>query len=238
MTHKDRFLKRIAEQIATQFSILPDNTEVDIFMALELVFGPKIEISRQYEWYTEIMYVFGDRLHMRDDNFKLWSYEDCLRVYQPKTLPYLLDPSFFAMKYIGPLHTFVLRRYDALEEQLQKLPIQKNEQGISYREFKDTNQFLKRVFYLKQGETLNINAANENIWIKVLSGNGDVNKGKYEEIRVKRSKKNKVRLNNTLLKLSFEDEVYMRRSRSEQYIDHLTFTNSQVEDFVIYVAYC
>jgi hypothetical protein len=72
---------------------------------------------------------------------------------------------------------------EALEEQLQKLPIQKNEQGILYREFKDTNQFLKRVFYLKQGETLNINAANENIWIKVLSGNGDVNKGEYEEIR-------------------------------------------------------
>lgn len=236
MTHKDKFLKRIAEQIATQFSMLQDNTEVDIFMALELVFGPKIEISTQYEWYTEIMYVFGDRLHMREDNLR--SYQKSLEEYQPKTLPYLLDPSFFAMKYIGPLHTFVLRRYEALEEQLQKLPIQKNEQGILYREFKDTNQFLKRVFYLKQGETLNINAANENIWIKVLSGNGDVNKGEYEEIRVKRSKKNKVRLNNTLLRLSFEDEIYMRRSRSEQYIDHLTFTNSQVEDFVIYVAYC
>ena len=41
MTHKDRFLKRIAEQITTQFSMLPDSTEVDIFMALELVFGPK-----------------------------------------------------------------------------------------------------------------------------------------------------------------------------------------------------
>lgn len=236
MTHKDRYLKRIAEQIATQFSMLPDNTEVDIFMALELVFGPKIEISTQYEWYTEIMYVFGDRLHMREDNLRY--YQKSLEEYQPKTLPYLLDPSFFAMKYIGPLHTFVLRRYEALEEQLQKLSIQKNEQGILYREFKDTNQFLKRVFYLKQGETLNINAANENIWIKVFSGNGDVNKGEYEEIRVKRSKKNKVRLNNTLLRLSFEDEIYMRRSRSEQYIDHLTFTNSQVEDFVIYVAYC
>jgi hypothetical protein len=236
MTHKDRFLKRIAEQIATQFSMLPDNTEVDIFMALELVFGLKVEISTQYEWYTETMYVFGDRLHMREDNLR--SYQKSLEEYQPKTLPYLLDPSFFAMKYIGPLHTFVLRRYEALEEQLQKLPIQKNEQGILYREFKDTNQFLKRVFCLKQGETLNINAANENIWIKVLSGNGDVNKGEYEEIRVKRSKKNKVRLNNTLLRLSFEDEIYMRRSRSEQYIDHLTFTNSQVEDFVIYVAYC
>lgn len=236
MTHKDRFLKRIAEQIATQFSMLPDNTEVDIFMALELVFGPKIEISTQYEWYTETMYVFGDRLHMREDN--LMSFQKCLEEYQPKTLPYLLDPSFFAMKYIGPLHTFVLRRYDALEEQLQKLPIQKNEQGILYREFKDTNQFLKRVFYLKQGETLKINADNENIWIKVLSGNGDVNKGEYEEIRVKRIKKNKVGLSNTLLKLSFEDEVYMRRSRSEQYIDHLIYTNSQVEDFVIYVAYC
>jgi hypothetical protein len=236
MTHKDRFLKRIAEQIATQFSMLPDNTEVDIFMALELVFGPKIEISTQYEWYTETMYVFGDRLHMREDN--LMSFQKCLEEYQPKTLPYLLDPSFFAMKYIGPLHTFVLRRYDALEEQLQKLPIQKNEQGILYREFKDTNKFLKRVFYLKQGETLKIYADNENIWIKVLSGNGDVNKGEYEEIRVKRIKKNKVGLSNTLLKLSIEDEVYMRRSRSEQYIDHLTFTNSQVEDFVIYVAYC
>lgn len=236
MTHKDRFLKRIAEQIAIQFSMLPDNTEVDIFMALELVFGPKIEISTQYEWYTEIMYVFGDRLHMREDNLR--SYQKSLEEYQPKTLPYLLDPSFFAMKYIGPLHTFVLRRYDALEEQLQKLPIQKNEQGILYREFKDRNQFLKRVFYLKQGETLKINADNENIWIKVLSGNGDVNKGEYEEIRVKRIKKNKVGLSNTLLKLSFEDEVYMRRSRSEQYIDHLTFTNSQVEEFVIYVAYC
>lgn len=236
MTHKDRFLKRIAEQIATQFSMLPDNTEVDIFMALELVFGPKIEISMQYEWYTEIMYVFGDRLHMREDNLR--SYQKSLEEYQPKTLPYLLDPSFSAMKYIGPLHTFVLRRYEALKEQLQKLPIQKNEQGILYREFKDTNQFLKRVFYLKQGETLNINAANENIWIKVLSGNGDVNKGEYEEIRVKRIKKNKVGLSNTLLKLSFEDEVYMRRSRSEQYIDHLIFTNSQVEDFVLYVAYC
>jgi hypothetical protein len=236
MNHKDRFLKRIAEQIATQFSMLPDNTEVDIFMALELVFGPKVEISTQYEWYTETMYVFGDRLHMREDN--LMSFQKCLEEYQPKTLPYLLDPSFFAMKYIGPLHTFVLRRYDALEEQLQKLPIQKNEQGILYREFKDTNQFLKRVFYLKQGETLNINAANENIWIKVLSGNGVLNKGEYEEIRVKRSKKNKVGLNNTLLKLSFEDEVYMRRSRNEQYIDHLIYTNSQVEDFVIYVAYC
>ena len=236
MTHKDRFLKRIAEQIATQFSMLPDNTEVDIFMALELVFGLKVEISTQYEWYTETMNVFGDRLHMREDN--LMSFQKCLEEYQPKTLPYLLDPSFFAMKYIGPLHTFVLRRYDALEEQLQKLPIQKNEQGILYREFKDTNQFLKRVFYLKQGETLKINADNENIWIKVLSGNGDVNKGEYEEIRVKRIKKNKVGLSNTLLKLSFEDEVYMRRSRSEQYIDHLIFTNSQVEDFVIYVAYC
>jgi hypothetical protein len=236
MTHKDRFLKRIAEQIATQFSMLPDNTEVDIFMALELVFGPKIEIFTQYEWYTEIMYVFGDRLHMREDNLR--SYQKSLEEYQPKTLPYLLDPSFFAMKYIGLLHTFVLRRYEALEEQLQKLPIQKNEQGILYREFKDTNQFLKRVFYLKQGETLKINADNENIWIKVLSGNGDVNKGEYEEIRVKRIKKNKVGLSNTLLKLSIEDEVYMRRSRSEQYIDHLTFTNSQVEDFVIYVAYC
>ena len=236
MTHKDRFLKRIAEQIATQFSMLPDNTEVDIFMALELVFGPKIEISTQYEWYTETMYVFGDRLHMREDN--LMSFQKCLEEYQPKTLPYLLDPSFFAMKYIGPLHTFVLRRYDALEEQLQKLPIQKNEQGILYREFKDTNQFLKRVFYLKQGETLKINADNENIWIKVLSGNGDVNKGEYEEIRVKRIKKNKVGLSNTLLKLSIEDEVYMRRSRSEQYIGHLIFTNFQVEDFVIYVAYC
>lgn len=236
MTHKDRFLKRIAEQIATQFSMLPDNTEVDIFMALELVFGPKVEISTLYEWYTETMYVFGDRLHMREDN--LMSFQKCLEEYQPKTLPYLLDPSFFAMKYIGPLHSFVLRRYDALEEQLQKLPIQKNEQGILYRESKDTNQFLKRVFYLKQGETLKINADNENIWIKVLSGNGDVNKGEYEEIRVKRIKKNKVGLSNTLLKLSFEDEVYMRRSRSEQYIDHLIFTNSQVEDFVIYVAYC
>ena len=236
MTHKDRYLKRIAEQIATQFSMLPDSTEVDIFMALELVFGPKVEISTRYEWYTETMYVFGDRLHMREDNLR--SYQKSLEEYQPKTLPYLLDPSYFAMKYIGPLHTFVLRRYDALEEQLQKLPIQKNEQGILYREFKDTNQFLKRVFYLKQGETLKINADNENIWIKVLSGNGDVNKGEYEEIRVKRIKKNKVGLSNTLLKLSFEDEVYMRRSRSEQYIDHLTFTNSQVEDFVIYVAYC
>lgn len=236
MTHKDRFIKRIAEQIATQFSMLPDNTEVDIFMALEFVFGPKVEISTQYEWYTETMYVFGDRLHMREDNLR--SYQKSLEEYKPKTLPYLLDPSFFAMKYIGPLHTFVLRRYDALEEQLQKLPIQKNEQGILYREFKDTNQFLKRVFYLKQGETLKINADNENIWIKVLSGNGDVNKGEYEEIRVKRIKKNKVGLSNTLLKLSFEDEVYMRRSRSEQYIDHLIFTNSQVEDFVIYVAYC
>ena len=181
MTHKDRFLKRIAEQIATQFSMLPDNTEVDIFMALELVFGPKVEISTQYEWYTETMYVFGDRLHMREDN--LMSFQKCLEEYQPKTLPYLLDPSFFAMKYIGPLYTFVLRRYDALEEQLQKLPIQKNEQGILYREFKDTNQFLKRVFYLMQGETLKINADNENIWIKVLSGNGDVNKGEYEEIK-------------------------------------------------------
>ena len=236
MTHKDRYLKRIAEQIATQFSMLPDSTEVDIFMALELVFGPKVEISTRYEWYTETMYVFGDRLHMREDNLR--SYQKSLEEYQPKTLPYLLDPSYFAMKYIGPLNTFVLRRYDALEEQLHKLPIQKNEQGILYREFKDTNQFLKRVFYLKQGETLKINADNENIWIKVLSGNGDVNKGEYEEIRVKRIKKNKVGLSNTLLKLSFEDEVYMRRSRSEQYIDHLTFTNSQVEDFVIYVAYC
>ena len=236
MTHKDRYLKRIAEQIATQFSMLPDNTEVDIFMALELVFGPKIETSTQYEWCTEIMYVFGDRLHMREDNLR--SYQKSLEEYQPKTLPYLLDPSFFAMKYIGPLHTFVLRRYDALEEQLRKLPFLMNEQDILYREYTDGNQFLKRVFYLKQGETLNINAANENIWIKVLSGNGVLNKGEYEEIRVKRSKKNKVGLNNTLLKLSFEDEVYMRRSRNEQYIDHLTFTNSQVEDFVIYVAYC
>lgn len=236
MTHKDRFLKRIAEQITTQFSMLPDSTEVDIFMALELVFGPKVEISTQYEWYTEIMYVFGDRLHIREDNLR--SYQKSLEEYQPKTLPYLLDPSFFAMKYIGPLHTYVLRRYDSLEEQLSKLPFLMNEQDILYREYTDGNQFLKRVFYLKQGETLKINADNENIWIKVLSGNGDVNKGEYEEIRVKRIKKNKVGLSNTLLKLSFEDEVYMRRSRSEQYIDHLIFTNSQVEDFVIYVAYC
>ena len=236
MIHKDRFLKRIAEQITTQFSMLPDSTEVDIFMALELVFGPKVEISTQYEWYTEIMYVFGDRLHMREDNLR--SYQKSLEEYQPKTLPYLLDPSFFAMKYIGPLHTYVLRRYDSLEEPLSKLPFLMNEQDILYREYTDGNQFLKRVFYLKQGETLKINADNENIWIKVLSGNGDVNKGEYEEIRVKRIKKNKVGLSNTLLKLSFEDEVYMRRSRSEQYIDHLIFTNSQVEDFVIYVAYC
>lgn len=236
MTHKDRFLKRIAEQITTQFSMLPDSTEVDIFMALELVFGPKVEISTQYEWYTEIMYVFGDRLHMREDNLR--SYQKSLEEYQPKTLLYFLDPSYFAMKYVGPFHRFVLRRYDALEEQLRKLPFLMNEQDILYREYTDGNQFLKRVFYLKQGETLNINAANENIWIKVLSGNGVLNKGEYEEIRVKRSKKNKVGLNNTLLKLSFEDEVYMRRSRNEQYIDHLTFTNSQVEDFVIYVAYC
>ena len=236
MTHKDRFLKRIAEQIATQFSMLPDNTEVDIFMALELVFGPKIEISTQYEWYTEIMYVFGDRLHMREDNLR--SYQKSLEEYQPKTLPYLLDPSFFAMKYIGPLHTFVLRRYDALEEQLRKLPFLMNEQDILYREYTDGNQFLKRVFYIKQGETLKLNADDENLWVKVLGGNGVVNKGEYEKIITKRSKNEKFKLKKSVFRLTLEDEISMRRSRSEQYIDHLTFTNSQVEDFVIYVAYC
>ncbi len=236
MTHKDRFLKRIAEQIATQFSMLPDNTEVDIFMALELVFGPKFEISTQYEWFMEIMYVFGDRLHMREDNLR--SYQKSLEEYQPKTLPYLLDPSFFAMKYIGPLHTFVLRRYDALEEQLRKLPFLMNEQDILYREYTDGNQFLKRVFYIKQGETLKLNADDENLWVKVLGGNGVVNKGEYEKIITKRSKNEKFRFKKSVFKLTLEDEISMRRSRSEQYIDHLTFTSSQVEDFVIYVAYC
>jgi hypothetical protein len=228
MTREELFLNKLAEQITTHLDKLPDNTEIEIYELLDLFWDKKNVSDKMFGFFVEIL---GCKFSAYDILFQL----DKPYEYQPKGLSYFLDPICCLRNRCVHLH--ILRRYDALERQLQQLPLLRNEQDISYREFRVQELYLKRIFYLRQGEILKLNAAYENIWIKVIAGKGVVNKGMYEWHK-KNSKSERIRLKRKISEFSFEDEENVIGSRDGLHPNHITFTNFQPEDFVIYVAYC
>lgn len=232
-TNIDKYIRDIGDKITTELSVVPDCSTIGVRIDYDSVF----ENESDSEFFT--IDVVGCKFRIDKFDCSSSEYKECFYEYQFKAFVFFLDPAL-TMKYVlGPLpRKHLLRRYNALEEQLHQLPFFKNEQNILYREFKDEYQYLKRVFYIKQGEKLKFCAAYENIWIKVLGGKGVVNKNVYDWYKKKKPMSKRIRLNRTFKELSFEGEVSVRGSGDGLHANSLIFTNSQVKDFVIYVAYC